>query len=265
MLHLTLAQFSPEVGNKNNNLSKITDYLRDASKQNSDIILFPELSLSGAIIFDCIDEISENLDSTSIQYMKKICNEFGIHAVFTFPEKTNDGEYFNTAALIDDKGQLLGIHRKVHLFDLEKGYYKSGKDFNVFNTRLGKIGISICFDLEFPETARILRLNGAEIILSATNNMEPYQDDQKIYAKSRAKENQIPVAICNRVGSEKELKFFGESIVVDAFGKTIVSLGDQEELITVEVNLNSKIDNKLGYIANRQPSLYDKLIKNIWE
>lgn len=262
MLHLSLAQFSPEAMNKKNNLIKITNYIEIANKQNSDIILFPELSLSGVFIFDSMDDVSESIDSASVQYMKKICNKFGIHAVFTFPEKTNNGEYFNTATLIDDKGQLLGVHRKVHPFDLEKEYYSSGKDFNVFNTRMGKIGISICFDLEFPETARILRLNGAEIILSSSNNMDPYQDDQKIYAKSRAKENQIPVAICNRVGSEKELNFFGESIVVDAFGKTIVSFGDQEKLLTVKVDLNPQIDKKLSYIANRQPSLYNKLVEH---
>lgn len=260
LIKLTLAQFSPKLGDKKYNLERITEYMEKANKQNSDIIIFPELCLSGFLIEDFLDEISESINGPSLQYVKKICSQLKIHTVFTFPQKAENGLVYNSAALIDDMGQIIGVYNKVHLFDFERRYISRGSEFPVFQTKLGKIGIAICYDLEFPETARILRLNGAEIIFSATNNMAPYQDDQAIYVKSRAKENQIPVAICNRIGSELNYNFFGESVVADAFGKTILSYDDKENIKTVEVDLNPMTDPKLGYIANRQPGLYKKLI-----
>lgn len=262
MIRISVAQFSPKLGDKEKNLEKITECLQMANKQNSDIVVFPELCLTGTLVFDFIDQLSESLDdSPSLKYIQNKCNESGVHGVFTFVEKAKNGEYYNAAALIDDTGKVLGIYRKVHLFDGENNFMSSGNDFPVFETKLGKIAIAICFDLEFPETARILRLNGAEIILAPTNNMLPYNEDQPIYAKSRAKENQIPVVICNRIGKEKDYDFFGESIIVDAFGKTILSLARNEEIVTVGVDLHATIDDKLGYIAHRHPDLYNKLIE----
>lgn len=262
MIRITVAQFSPKLGDKEQNLDKITECFEMASKQSSDILVFPELCLTGALVFDFIDDISEDLDdSPSVKYIQSKCNEFGIHGVFTFVEKIKNREYYNSAVLIDDTGKILGVYRKVHLFADESKSMTSGKDFPVFQTKLGKIAIAICFDLEFPETARILRLNGAEIIIAPTNNMLPYNEDQSIYARSRSKENQIPVVICNRIGKEKDYEFFGESIIVDAFGKPVLVLARNEEIVTVGVNLHATIDNTLGYIAHRQPDLYNKLIE----
>lgn len=100
-----------------------------------------------------------------------------------------------------------------------KKYFKPGTELPVFSTKFGLIGLMICYDLEFPEVARILKLNGAELILVPTSNMIPYDKHQLIFLQSRSLENEMPICLCNRIGAENEIIFFRESTSSDADGK----------------------------------------------
>lgn len=259
MFNLTIAQFQPELGNKRKNLEEMKRMMKEAKRQNSQVILFPELCLTGYFIGDQLHEIAETLEGESIQELQKACEELGLHAVVSFPERNENGGVHISAALLDDTGKMIGVYRKTHLFDSEKTIFERGNEFPVFETKLGRMGIMICYDLEFPEISRILRLNNAQVILAPTANMSPYQDYQMTYMKSRAMENEVPIALANRIGMEEGTHFFGESTVVDAHGNVLMKMGEESELETVTIKLETGLDSKLNYVGNRQPSLYYKL------
>src|SRR5699024_8285521 len=120
-----------------------------------------------------------------------------------------------------------------------------GNEFKVFKTEIGKIGLMICFDLDFPESARMLNMKNADIILVPTNNFLPYERYQETHMKSRSMENEIPLAICNRVGREQDLEYFGESAIYDARGHQLIKLNQTENAKTIEVLINEKRDSNL--------------------
>lgn len=163
------------------------------------------------------------------QYRQKV--------VFGFPEKKEDC-LFNSACFIDEEGEVLGTYQKVHLWDEEPKYFEAGSSFPVWNTTIGKIGIMICYDTEFPESARSLALNGAEIILAPTANMTPFQHVQQLFIQSRAAENQVFVATTNQIGEEESTQFFGESAAANPFGHLLVKGEDREEGLMVEIDLD---------------------------
>jgi predicted amidohydrolase len=111
-------------------------------------------------------------------------------------------QIFNTAVLIDPEGELVGLHRKVHLWSSERRYFRPGNEFPVFRIKIGRVGIGICYDLDFPETARILALSGAQIVFFPSAYMKPYERQADVYVQSRAAENGIYVAFSNRIGRE---------------------------------------------------------------
>lgn len=260
-MKVTLGQFEPIIGNKTANLQTMREIIEQAAAEASDLVLFPELCLTGYFIQDLAEDVSEPMTGPSIVYMQELCSEHEIHVVFSWAERGDDGIIYNSACLIDDAGQIVGNYRKVHLYDREKEIFTPGDTFKVFDTKLGRLGIMICFDLDFPESARSLYLQGADIILIPTNNFYPYERYQEAYLRSRSMENETPVAICNRTGKEGELRYFGESAAYDAHGHQLVKLLDQSMAKTVEIPLRPERDGNLSYEENRLPHTYTTLTK----
>lgn len=257
MFNLTIAQFSPQVGNKISNMSKMKTLILDAKKQNSNLVLFPELSLTGYITSKEVYELAETLEGPSIRGFRGICKENEIYSAFSFIEKNEKEEVYISCALIDDQGDIVGVYRKTHQFDQETTYFEKGNEIPVFTTKFGKIGIMICFDLEFPEVARTLKKKGAELILVPLANMKPYEKYQEIYTKSRAMENEIPIAICNQSEPLEGIDFFGQSIAVDLYGTTLIEMGNTEQIATVTIDLANKKDRRLNYIKKLRPEVYE--------
>lgn len=258
-MKVTLGQFEPIVGEKETNLQKMRGIMEQASKDGSDVVLFPELCLTGYFIQDIEEDMAESIDGPSLQTMKELCKYYQLHTVFSWAEQGDDGIVYNSACLISDEGIVLGNYRKVHVYGRENEIFEKGDSFHVFDTKFGRVGIMICYDLDFPEVARILALKHADIILIPTNNFRPYARYQRTYVKSRAMENELPVAICNRTGQEQELQYFGESAVYDAYGHELALLGDTEETKTIEVPLHQEKDEQLSYLTNRMPSTFGTL------
>ncbi|RNB89763.1 carbon-nitrogen hydrolase family protein [Brevibacillus fluminis] len=258
-MRLSIAQIETQLNQKFFNLEKITRYVREARRQQSDLVVFPELCLTGYSIGPWLAEAAESLGGPCMSYMKALCREEGIHVLYSFPEREQE-RYYVTTALINDRGEVLGIYRKTHLFDEERVFFSSGSELPVFETKFGTIGIMSCFDLEFPEVARILRLKGASMILIPTSNMQPYKEYQLIYTQCRAMENEIPVALCNRIGFEGEMTFIGESTFVDGYGKTHALLCDKEEIVTFPVLLFRGTDPKIRRILNGEADLFEQLL-----
>lgn len=254
-MNISLAQFKPVLKDTQHNMEKMKEYMREAKKAKADIVLFPEMALTGYLLKEAVKEYAEEVDGPLIQSLKEICKEVNIAIIVSFPEK--EGHlYYISCLYIDEKGEILGKYRKTHLFDTERHYFSKGKDYPVLNTKFGKVGMMICYDLEFPEVARMLRMQGADIIFIPTANMKPYEEYQNVYVRSRAMENEIPVVICNRLGQEGDLEFFGNSMVVDHKGSVLLNAEHQEGVFTCNVNLGSDKDPNLNYCQNVNKKLY---------
>ena len=144
---------------KEENLFHMETLLRKAMESHPDtqLIIFPELAVTGYQCGKNFKDLAETatINSTSVKKMSALAKEFHVHIVYGMAEKEEDILY-NSQFFIDDTGVLLGTYRKVHLFDSEKNYFTPGDQFKVFNTKIGRIGLFICYDAFFPEAARSL-------------------------------------------------------------------------------------------------------------
>lgn len=258
-IKVSVGQLIPKLGDKTFNLRLMKKSIIEAHAHGSDLIVFPELFLTGYSVHNEVERLAETENGPILNQIKQLCQQYAIYVIFGFPEKRENGHYYISSALIDANGDLRGIYRKTHLFDKEKHAFTPGEEFKVISTPLGNIGLMICFDIEFPEIARALKLKGADLIVVCNANMEPYGHYHYIYAKARAMENEIPVIVCNRLGREGELSFCGESMVIDAKGHGRLHMNQSVSVQTVVLPLTIDRDPKLSYIANRRSTLYSIL------
>lgn len=259
-MQLSIAQIETKLNDKKFNLEKMERFMYEARRGQSDLVIFPELCLTGDSIGPWLKEAAESIQGESIQYLQGLCEKLKINAVISFPEYHNE-MYYVTAAYISDSGNVEATYRKTHLYSESQRYFTQGEEISTFQTKFGTIGMMSCYDLEFPEVARILSRKGADIILIPTSNMLPYKEHQRIYTQCRAMENEVAIVLCNRIGKEGDLEFIGYSTVVDAQGETHLLLSNQEELGTLPLLLFKRKDSKLNDILNGNPLLFKELSK----
>lgn len=264
------------------NLIKAEQMVRKAAQAGAKIILLQELFKTPYFCqienYDYFKLAEEYLHSQLIARFQKLAQELDVVLPISFFEK--DGNvFFNSLAMVDADGTILGKYRKAHIptgqcYE-EKFYFSPGDDdFIVFATKYGKVGIGICWDQWFPEVARILALQGAEIILYPTAiGSEPVLDkDSKDHWQhvmcGHAAANIIPVVASNRVGVEKEkgsaMTFFGSSFIADQYGNMVVSMDRSSEgFITFEFDLQNINDQRIswGVFRDRRPDLYQRITK----
>ena len=265
-MRIALAQMkmSAEV---QNNYDKSLQLIQKAAEQKAELVCFPEIQLSPFFPQRSDCDVEQYVVSEGSQYVKGIsraCRENHIFASpnFYIEEK---GHRYDMSLLIDDQGKIIGRQKMVHIAQCEmfyeQSYYTPSEEgFAVFDTRLGKIGIVVCFDRHYPESIRTEALRGAELIIIPTANTksEPsalFQWEVKI----QAFQNSVNVAMCNRVGVEENMEFSGESLVAGFDGETIALAGDKEELILADVNLSeaTRKRNQRPYTSLRRTDLYE--------
>jgi predicted amidohydrolase len=163
-IRIALAQINSKRENKQANLKRYEELILKAKRQNIDLIIFPEMSLTGYVVKDQIYELSEQIPGPSVKKVETIAKKTGIHIIFGMPEisQKTKATLYNTAVLIGPKGYI-GKYRKMYLpthsvFE-EKRYFRPGYQPAVFDTDIGKIGLTICYDIFFPEVFRLARLN----------------------------------------------------------------------------------------------------------
>lgn len=257
-IQTTIAQLEPVLGDAEANRGMFERVLQRAKMDGADLVLLPELFATGYSVGPMLDEQAMTLDGEAMRAVRALVREYGLYVVWNFPER-NGTSYYITSALIGPSGDVLGTYRKMHLFDGENEYFTSGDAFVVVDTPIGAIGLMICYDVEFPEVARSLMLNDADMLLISNANMHPYARHHELYAQARAMENEIPVVICNRVGREPNLRFCGGSMAIDAKGNVLVQAGEQETIVTIDVPLAHDLDPAVQYRMNRKPCRYGGL------
>jgi predicted amidohydrolase len=208
-----------------------------AEHSEADLVVFPELFLSGYTLSD-IDELAVHLDGPELKQVADTARESSTALIFGAPERVSDG-VANTAFCIDSQGTIAGVYRKVQLYGgKESDAFVAGDELLVVELCGLKIGIMICFDVEFPEVARSLAQAGAELLVTISANMEPFGNDHAVFVSARALENGLPHAYVNQVGpGEKNLIFVGGSTVVSPDGEIYAQAGSSdEEILSVRLH-----------------------------
>jgi predicted amidohydrolase len=252
-LKIGLVQYSPVWENKSASQDKIENILNQCNGMN--LLIFPEMTLTGFTMKS--KEFSEELNEGTHLFFSTIAKKLKCAVIYGVIEK-GKRKNFNTLVHLNNQGLIIKTYRKVHPFSYSKEdiYFGKGKNHVVTKVKGLKIGLSICYDLRFPELYRFYAKEKVHLIVDIANWPEARIEHWRALLKSRAIENQCYVIGVNRVGDDPKLHYNGFSSVFDPMGVEIVSVENEEKVIVVEID-KSYVDN----IRQRFPFLKDiKLI-----
>jgi predicted amidohydrolase len=267
VLKMSLAQLAPELGDKDKNIETMADAVKNA---DSDIVVFGELFLTGYMCRDNLPKLAETLEGPSVKRITEIAKEHDAHIVFGMPERDTKvaGQVYNSSVLVAPD-ERVERYRKLHLANFgpfeEHLYFSRGVDLPVFDTKLGKIGMLICFDCFFPEVSKIYALKGADILvcISASPSATRIYFEKIIVA--RALENTIFFTYTNLVGTELNMVFWGGNTVIGPRGDEKAK-GEyfKEGMVSCEIDLK-ELNVAREYrptIRETRPELFNEL-KNL--
>lgn len=235
-MRLAVVQTNPVFGDVKNNILEAGRYIGSIS---ADLYILPELFNTGYNFIDGkeVSDLAESANGRTFEAIFTLAKAKSCFICYGFAERAD--RIYNAAALVGPDG-LIGIYRKVHLYYREKLFFEPGNlGFPVFDLPFGKVGMMICFDWIFPESARSLALAGAELILHPANLVLPHCPDAMV---TRCLENKVFSATANRIGTEDRggvaLTYIGKSEIVSPQGKVLTRLNDHDDGISVcEVDL----------------------------
>ena len=263
------------------NIEMVAGQVVKAAARGAKIVLPPEL-FEGPYFCKVEDEalFSQALpvgQHPAVQEMRKVAKAHGVYIPTSFFER--DGQhYYNSLAMIDDEGEIMGIYRKSHIPDgpgyEEKYYFRPGNSgFKVWNTRHGVIGVGICCDQWYPETARVMALMGAEMLFYPTAiGSEPYDadlDTSRMWRRAmigHAVSNCMPVIAANRIGEEQGQKFYGHSFITDEWGDFAAEADSKDNgalVATLDLDQARKHRAGMGFFRDRRPELYGRIAQDI--
>jgi predicted amidohydrolase len=262
-------QYNPVFGKKEENLKNV---LSAVSNADADIIVLPEFFATGYqfVSNEEVAELSEQIpEGKTTGCLAEFSRQKGSYVVAGLPERDGD-TFFNSAVFIGPDG-FIGVYRKTHLFFEEKLYFNSGDTgFKVWDTKIGRIGIMICFDWFFPESMRELALMGADIVAHPSNLILPYCPKAM---PVRCLENRVYAITANRIGEESRkqgqiLKFIGQSQITSPEGKILIRAPENEEALLIgeinpEMARNKNLNSLNNIFDDRRPEIYKNLLKTI--
>ncbi len=241
--------------------------MTEAKSQGAELVIFPELSLTGYTLRDQIYELAETIPGHSTTVLENLAKKTDTYIVFGMPElsEKTQATIYNAAVLVGPNG-LVGKYRKMYLpthsvFE-EKRYFRPGYQPAMFETEIGKIGLIICYDIFFPEVSRLTRLKGAQLIICISASPAIRRTFFETLTSARAIENTAFLAYVNLVGIEDGLQFWGGSRLVEPNGKVQVRAKyDAEDLVIGEVNYTDirPIETFVPILKDLRPELFDKL------
>ncbi len=266
-MRIALYQCPPLPLDPEANLERLRQRAAEAARRGARLLVTPEMFLSGySIGLEAVSALAQPDDGDWAGRIAAIAREQGIALLYGYPERDAGGALFNSVQLIDAGGQRLGNYRKTHLFgELDRGMFSAGDDhFPLVELEGWKLGMLICYDVEFPENVRRLALAGADAVLVPTANMEPFDFVCDVLVRARAIENQCFVAYANYCGHEGELLYCGQSSIAAPNGSRPALAGLDEALIVAELDRQLMDDSRAAYnyLHDRRPELYDDLHKH---
>ncbi|OPJ56349.1 carbon-nitrogen hydrolase family protein [Alkalithermobacter paradoxus] len=270
---IALCQIKVE-NDKEKNIEKGIKYIKEAAKNGAKLICLGEM-------FNCPyrketfkEYAEEEKNSKTLKIISKVAKENKVYVIAgSIPEKEND-KYYNTSFVFDKEGNVIAKHRKIHLYDVdikgkvfvkESDIFSYGQDITVFDTEYCKIGLSICYDIRFPEVFRIMEQKGAKlIVVPAAFNIVTGPMHWDLLVKARAVDNQVYIAAVSPARNyDEKYVIYGHSKVSDPLGNIVDSLDEKEGILYSEINLDyiSKVREELPLLKHRRSDLYEVKIK----
>jgi 5-aminopentanamidase len=265
-------QVAPVLGDVQGNLVRVAGAVRAAAARGADVIVLPELATTG-YVFHHADELrphAEPADGPTLRCLGALAAELDVVVVSGFAEQDESGRLRNSAAIVDASG-VRAVYRKAHLWDNEVNIFVPGDELPpVVDTRVGRIGVVVCYDLEFPEWTRTAALSGADLLCVPTNwpaaaTPPGERPEAIINAQAAALANRMFVALCDRVGRERGVDWAGASAVIgpNGYPLALAEPGGAEQTLITRCDLTlarEKTSNTHNdALLDRRPALYGLL------
>jgi 5-aminopentanamidase len=238
------------------NLELMAEQAQLAADLGAELLIFPELFLSGYNIGDSAWKLAEPVNGSSLKRAREIARTHHIALVFGYPERSGL-EVYNSSVLIDSAGMQVSNYRKMHLFGPEeKRLFTSGDQFVLHEMNGWQLGLLICFDIEFPESARALALQGAQLLVIPTAITDTRIAEITIPA--RALENQLFIAYINRTGTEDDLTYSGKSCIVGPDGTVLACADESPKLLFLDLDQLAiqRERSRFSYLQERRFDCY---------
>jgi len=263
-MKIAMVTTKPVVLDKQANIKKMEKYIK---KIKADIYVFGELSLTGYSLKDEIRDAAEDINGLSIKQIKKIAEKNNCYIVFGMPLKNSnvEGLIHNSAILIHPNGKL-NVYNKWFLptfgpFE-EKIFFDEGESFEIYDTKIGKIGLLICYDLFFPELSKLYSMQGADIIICISASPSTTRKYFETLIPARAIENTVFMVYVNLVGTQEDLVYWGGAQVYDPLANLLVKAPYfKESITTCEIDLNNikKARANRPVLRDIRPEIYNDL------
>ena len=257
------------------NLRRVVESIQHAAAQGAQLAAFPECFVSGYNLTpEEIEARAELMPGPLTEALTQACRRAGIHAIIGSLERDSAGQCYNSAVLIGPQG-LVSKYRKTHLPFLGADRYLAAGDelHQPVDTPVGRLGMLICYDLRFPEPARVLALRGAQVIVVSTAWPVTARLYSDFLARARAAENAVYLVAANRAGEERGTRFLGRSIIVAPDGEVLAEASPTEETTLLAEIEPSRSDRKrmvfvpgqyeYDIIEDRRPDLYQRLSEEL--
>lgn len=266
-IKLAICQISSKREDKEANLQKMEHLTLQAKQRGAELAIFPEMSLTGYVVLDQVYELAELVPGPSVTRIETLAEKTGMHVIFGMPElsEKTKGTVYNTAVLVGPKG-FIGKYRKMYLpthsvFE-EKRYFRPGYEPAAFQTEIGNIGLTICYDVFFPEVFRLTRLKGAQLIVCISASPAVRRGYFEILTAARALENTAFLAYVNLAGVEDGLQFWGGSRLVCPTGDvTAKAKYDVEDFVVCNLDFGDlkSAETFIPTLRDLRSELFDKL------
>jgi agmatine deiminase len=263
------------------NMVKTHFKIEEAAAKGAQIVCLQELYRSRYFPQEenvAVETLAETIPGETTKAFSALARKHKITIIAPIFEKNPNGNFYNSAVVVGENGEILGTYRKSHIpydpYFYEKDYFAAAEpNYQVFKTPHANISVLICYDQWFPEAARICCLQGAEIIFyptaighikDHTSTDGDWHDAWRTVQRAHAIANGIHIAAVNRVGAEGELEFWGGSFVCDSFGEVFAEASTSKEevlVVTVDLAKNKKIQEGWGFLRNRRPDTYQALVE----
>ncbi|WP_394172289.1 carbon-nitrogen hydrolase family protein [Guptibacillus hwajinpoensis] len=248
---IAAAQGTFQNGNIEQNLDRIEAMITDCVTKNPDtkVITFPELATTGYFLSNEIKELAQERFGPTYQAIHKLAVSNSLSIVYGYVEKDDAGNIYNAIQYVDANGKDTANYRKIHLTPLERDVFTAGSESVTVKTEIGTIGLMICWDLAFPELARSLALDGADVLLVPSAWEEPYDGPFLQFSGARAIDNTVYLVACNHIGHSEDLTFFGKSSIFGPDGQAISTTEKQYDIITAHTDAHLRTELKKTFFS----------------
>ena len=255
---ISLGQMDSRGADPAYNFECTREWTAEAARRGSDIVIFPELWDIGYVV-ERASELAAPLGEGWFSRVAALAKEYGLYVTGSLTED-REGTTCNSMAVFSPEGEMVGIYRKIHLFSPgdEDKYLTRGDEPLSLEMPWGRTGLSICYDLRFPELFRRYALEGANVILLTAAWPHPRLAHYRTLLRARAIENQLFMVGCNSVGGSQAEPCFGHSAIIDPWGNVVVEGGETEVLLTAEIDLDmvSDVRERIPAFEDRHPEVY---------